>query len=490
MDIIKKPLQPKQIPDFVSFISYLQEFKQNPALCDDNRTLTYEEFCSQVLKKVKFIQLLNLPARTNIAIFSENSIEVVELFLAIPASGNIVITLPSALDKTQLAVMIEKFDIKAIFTDRKEQLQLQEKKLLVFSCMDSSEDEATLTPIAPDTPAAIFLTGGTTGELKGALHTHSSVLFAAFLSLYLYHDHYGALDGFAYKRVLLSLPLFHVMGMTDCILFTLYSGSYVYVCPDVKNSLTKIPSFKPERLILVPGMVEILLNLAETNKEYLSSVTFIITGAAPMNNDYAARAEKLGIKLALGYALSETSGALIVNFNCDVIPHASGPIIGQLKCKFVNNELWIKCPNLMLGYYKDPELNAESFEDGWFKTGDLAKLEEYKGRQYLVITGRKKNLIILSNGENVSPEELDRLLLQHKEVKDCQVKVMTVNGNEVIGAEIIPDSEVEGKEVFDKIIEDINKNLPSFKQIRTYKLRRLEFEKSYAMKKVIKRTTL
>lgn len=116
----------------------------------------------------------------------------------------------------------------------------------------------------------------------------------------------------------------------------------------------------------------------------------------------------------------------------------------------------------------------------------MAQIEEFNGLQHLVITGRLKNLIILSNGENVSPEELECLLKQYGQIKECQVKEMTLNGNKVIGAEIVPNPIVKTKDELEKIIEDVNKKLPSFKQIRTFTLRETSFERTSVMKAIRK----
>lgn len=407
-----------------------------------------------------------------------------ELFLAIPATGNVVLVLPSTLHHTQLSSIVDKFDVKVIFTDRKNELTIENNGIPVLDCLETSDEEAVLEPCSFDTPAAVFLTSGTTGKLKGALHSHGSVLYAAHNSPAHYYARYGTLKGCLDRRVVLSLPLSHVMGMVTSVLFSLYTRSLLYICTDFKKSLMKIPSFQPDWLVLVPGMVEVFLNLLETNREYYSCVRRIVCGAAEAESAWLKKAIQLGIQIFSGYGLTETAGALFSNCDFDILPDSVGPVLDDVQVCFVNRELWVKSPSLMIKYYNDPELTEQAFEDGWFKTGDLGRLEECNGKQYLIITGRLKNLIILSNGENVSPEELEELLKKYDVIKDCQVKEMALNGNKVIGAEIVPGAMLKSRKEVDEIIEDVNRNLPSFKQIRMYQLRETDFEQTSVMKTV------
>ena len=470
--------------DFVSFLSYIKQFGDNQALLDDEYAISYNELYSDVLRKVKFIESLNIQAQSTIAVFSENSIDVIELFLAVPSSGNIVLILPSDLDDSRLDSMVEEFNIRVIFTDRKGELNVDDE-VIVCDCSSAAEDEAVLTPCTKDLPAAIFLTGGTSGKLKGALHSHGSVIYAAHISIDHINAHYGSSDGYLKNKVMLMLPLFHVLGMMTCVMFSLITGCEIYVCEDTKKAIKSIPEYQPDRLVLVPEMIEILLNLAQNKKEYLTSVKYIVCGAASMDPGLADRTSEFGTKIIFGYASSETAGALTSNFDCEKYPYSVGPVLDNFKLRFVNDELWIKCPNMMLCYYNDPELTSQAFEDGWFKTGDLGKTENHHGMDYLIITGRLKNLIILGNGENVSPEELENLLNRYEEIKDCEVKEMILNGNKVLGAEIIPNGEYD-RNVYADIIAAVNKELPTYKQINTYVLRENEFEKTQAMKKIRK----
>lgn len=470
--------------DFASFLSYIKQFGDNQALLDGEYAISYNELYSEVLRKVKFIESLNIQAHSTIAVLAENSIDVIELFLAVPASENVVLILPTDLDDSKLYSMIEKFDIRVIFTDRKDKLKVLDT-VIVCDCSSIATEEAVLKPCAPNLPAAIFLTGGTSDELKGALHSHSSVVYASHIYVDHINTRYGSMDGYMKNKVILSLPLSHVLGMVTCVMFSLIAGCEIYVCADTKKAIKLIPRYQPNRLVLVPEMIEVLLSLAQNKKEYLASVDYILCGGAPMDPGLVDRASEYGTKIVFGYASSETAGALASNFDCELYPCSVGPVLDNFKLRIVDDELWIKCPNMMLGYYNDSELTSLAFEDGWFKTGDLGKTERHSDTDYLIITGRLKNLIILGNGENISPEELENLLNRYDEIRDCEVKEMILNGNKVVGVEIIPDGDNDSN-IYGHIIDEVNRELPTYKQICTYVLREKDFEKTQAMKRIRK----
>lgn len=148
----------------------------------------------------------------------------------------------------------------------------------------------------------------------------------------------------------------------------------------------------------------------------------------------------------------------------------------------MDDELWVKGSSVMLGYYKMPQETAETLEDGWLKTGDLGYVDE---ENYVYITGRKKNLIILANGENVSPEELENHLNRDERIKEILVR----DKNGVIEAEIFPDMEYAQKagisniqEELQKVIDEFNAAMPVYKRIHHLVVRDSEFVKTTAKK--------
>ena len=148
----------------------------------------------------------------------------------------------------------------------------------------------------------------------------------------------------------------------------------------------------------------------------------------------------------------------------------------------VDEEIWVRGSSVMQGYYKMPEQTAETLEDGWLKTGDLGYVDEDK---FVYITGRRKNLIILANGENVSPEELENELSRSELVKEILVR----EKDKIIEAEVFPDYEYAKKKhikdirgTLQELIDGFNKDMPVYKRIYSLIVRETEFEKTPSKK--------
>ena len=153
----------------------------------------------------------------------------------------------------------------------------------------------------------------------------------------------------------------------------------------------------------------------------------------------------------------------------------------------MDGELWLKGDNIFSGYYKDPENTKAAFsEDGWFRTGDLVRIDE---EGFLYIVGRIKNLIILANGENVSPETLEEPFYADACVRDAMVKEVELNGEKVIGIEILPQMPAfEGKPweeieaYMNALVEKVNSKLPSTHRIVKVTVRKEDFKRTGSMK--------
>ena len=184
-----------------------------------------------------------------------------------------------------------------------------------------------------------------------------------------------------------------------------------------------------------------------------------------------------------------TEGANFTSGNADVKtrPTSVGKIYAEQETKIVDGELWIRGDNLFTGYYKDEEnTKAALTEDGWMRTGDLAKFDE---DGFLYIVGRIKNLIILSNGENVSPEAVEEPFYKYDEIKDCLVSEDEMDGDKVIAIQILPQmSAFEGKswdEVeahFKQVVEEVNATLPTTHRVSKITVRKEDFKRTGSLK--------
>lgn len=457
-----------------------RDYADWPAISDKVTTYTFKELYDNVARRRDFIYAKGLKPGAKIAVMARNDLDAMELLLAIATAGYTYIMLPNALGAEALMGISRKFDLEGMFVADEFKTLTDNLPIPVWSTKATGEKEAPAAEVTKDTVAAIYFTGGTTGAPKGAVLTHGAMMRGAFNGIF----HPGKV---MHKKYICMLPLSHIFGSIRSFLGPLYAGSTVYTCTDMKAAVGDIPVVRPNVLVLVPGLVEIIFNIAKLKgKEFLGDLEIMIVGAAPVAPRLMKVAEEMGICLCAGYGLTE--GANLSFANCDTVsnPYSMGKAYPEQEYKVVNGELWLKGDNLMLEYYKDPEQTAAVFEDGWFKTGDLVEFDE---NDYIYITGRIKNLIILPNGENVSPEEIEDLFYKEELVKDCLVSEMDKNGVSVIGIEILPympalagvspeDIEKKMQEITDKI----NKELPSYKRVLKVVVRTEDFPRTGAMK--------
>ena len=208
----------------------------------------------------------------------------------------------------------------------------------------------------------------------------------------------------------------------------------------------------------------------------------IYCGGAYLNPEMIEKFRELNINLVQGYGMTECAPCISRNSEQCVKEESVGKLLPGCEAKVVDGEIWVKSSSVMLGYYKNEEATKETLVDGWLRTGDLGYVDE---DNFLYITGRKKNLIILSNGENVSPEELENRISEDPLV--AEVLVYEEDGQ--ITAEIYPNEEYAAKKRIKDVqaelsarVDAMNRALPMFKQVRRIKLRETEFEKTTSRK--------
>ncbi len=364
----------------------------------------------------------------------------------------------------------------------------------------------------------IVFTSGTMGVSKGVMLSHKNIMAVV----------YGALSLVDPGGVSFSvLPVSHTYECNCHILPGLYCGVTICFNDSLKRVVDNINLFKPNITLMVPLFLKAihrsiwqhaekngleghlrfgikLSNLLRKIGIDLRRIYFkpildrfggnlcqIICGGAPLNPDIAKGLEDVGIEVMNGYGITECAPLVAVNTPLWKKAGSVGQVIPVCRVKIDNpdiegcGEILVKGDNVMLGYYKDPEGTKASFtEDGWFRTGDLGYLDK---RNFLYITGRKKNLIVLSNGKNVQPEEIEELIL----AKLPYVKEVVVfapgspeDDQEYIAAYVYVDEEfLNTREITDykgRLNEDIkilNRGLPSYKRIAKVLISETEFEK-------------
>ena len=469
------------VPEFVTWIE--SKWADRPAISDTVNTYTYKQFCSRIARRRAYINALGLSKGAKIVIFERNSIDAVELFLAVTSAGYVAINLPSALPAPAVAGSCKRFDVEALFVREEFAPMCAGFELKVCPSTAMADEEAPVAQVDKDAPAAIFFTGGTTGAPKGAVLPHRALMRGSFNGCFAPGSQ---LSG---GRTIGMLPLSHIFGLIRSTMSVFYCGAEWFACEDMKATIGKFPQIRPTLLVLVPGICEILLGLVKMyGAPFLGGALHtIIAGAANVPPRLIAEFDKLNIKLLAGYGLTEAANLSSGNIDVARLPTSVGKLYPGQEYRIVDGELWLKGDNVFLGYYKDPVNTAAALtDDGWLRTGDLVRFDE---NGYLYIVGRIKNLIILSNGENVSPESIEEPFYKCGAMKDCLVSEMDADGQPVIGIEFYPQMPAfEGKSweeieaFFRQLVQDVNATLPSTHRIQKIVVRREDFKRTGSMK--------
>lgn len=472
----------KYIPTVKGLLDFaLTNYADLPAISDGKTTYTYKELNERVAVRRGYLKSLRFNQGDRIAVFAPNTIDAMELYLAIVTGGYISVMLPSQLDNISLMGLCKKFGVSAVFYDKSLEQAVKASGIRAYDIEYSEATPAPAAEVTKETICSICLTGGTTGVPKGAVMTHGAIMRGAFNGCFIS-------GGVLYQRYIAILPLSHIFGLVKGFLSSIYTGGLTFECREIKQAFGLIPVLKPTTLVLVPGMAEIIVNLTRLKgRAYSESIKTMVIGAAPVPPKLMKAIYDLNIQVLAGYGLTEGANLTAGNKNVMSNPDSMGMIYPEQQYKVVDGELRIKGDNLMNGYWGDEDATKIVFdEDGWLRTGDLVKVDD---DDYIYIVGRIKNLIILPNGENVSPEELEEIFYKSEFVKDCLVKEEDINGKKVIGIEILPDqSAIEKSDekdvnvLFRHLVTKINKTLPSYKQISKISIRKEDFKRTNAMK--------
>ena len=473
------------LPTMGEFVDWFtKEYADSPAISDQVNTISYKELGERVARRRAFLNGLGLPKGSHIAIFDKNSQDAIEMFLAVTSAGYVAMNFPAGLPEPAVIGSCAKFDVAAIMV-RDEFMPLTAKLQGVKVCPVSSiaDTQAPSAEIDPDTPAAIFFTGGTTGTPKGAVLNHRALMRGNYNTIFKPGKVIGV------HRYIAMLPLSHVFGLIAGTMGCFYTGNLIFTCEDMKATIGKLPVIKPTLLVIVPGICDILAGLCKMyGPQFLGgSLRLIISGAANVPPRLVDIFTKLGVEFCFGYGLTETANLTSANADAVTHPTSIGKIYPGQETKVVDGELWVKGDNVFSGYYKDPEKTAEAFTpDGWFRTGDLVRFDD---EGFLYITGRIKNLIILANGENISPESLEEPFYADPCVRDAMVKEDELNGHKVIAVEILPFMPAfDGKTpeeiaaYMNALVDKINSTLPSTHRILKVTVRKEDFKRTGSMK--------
>ena len=486
-------------------------------------------------KKINYTELVN-----NVKYFSENVVtaekddfglilmenrpEWIYTYFALWDRKAVPIALDSTSNGKEILYVLEdsgpKFIICSDETEKnvKEAVSMYDKGQVTIINVDShSIDETKMDIIKKgdfelenpegDSIATMLYTSGTTGFPKGVMLTFNNLS--------------SELEGLEKKnllepsdQILALLPFHHVLPLTATVLIILkYQASIVFVkkiaskeilealdknnvtalvgvprvfklfydgikqqidskfiTRTIYKLMTKIKSFKIRRKVFV-----------KVHEKFGGELTFIVSGGAKLDPEIGEFYETLGIYVQEGYGLTETSPVIAVNTRKERKIGTVGKKLDNIEAKIVDEELWVKGPIVMKGYYNKPEKTAEVItEDGWFKTGDLASIDD---EGYITIRGRRNSMIVLSNGKNIDPEKLENKVIEKSK---RLIKELGVFGhNDKLVAIIVPDlleCRKQGitniKAYIKNIVEDYNLTVHNYEKILDYKLYEEELPKT------------
>ena len=371
--------------------------------------------------------------------------------------------------------------------------------------------------------SALLFTSGTTGTAKGVMLSHKNLTAAANASvLSMSYD--------MNNTFVSILPPHHSYEITCGEMAIQMLGAEILINDSLKHIMKNFAWYKPNALMLVPLIVETMHKkiwdevkkrkmekklkfamglsnfllffgidmrqklFAQVTGAFGGNLKSIVCGGAPLSPQIIKDFYAFGITVLEGYGITECAPLVAVNSPGKVRFHSVGQPVKGCRVRIdkqdesdETGEICVKGDNVMMGYFKDPEATKEAFtEDGWFKTGDIGYIDK---DGYIFITGRKKNVIILSNGKNVFPEELEEHIAPVPEILEAVVTVRETNGEPVLTAICVPNpdlvTETDDERVYAIMkskIDEINKTLPSYKKMLRVEVRREPFERNTAKK--------
>ena len=516
----------------------------------DYKSNTYSQFCDMINGISKGFTAAGIGGK-RIAIIGETSVEWVATYLSILASGGVVIPMDKELEVSAIEGFLETAEAEAIVYSKSFNAKLApiadshptikkliamdsevaetEKIISLAKLIENGKDtEFNVTERPTDELAVMLFTSGTTGTSKCVMLCERNVWSTVNAAC-------ATVEFFPDDTIVSVLPLHHTYELA-CMLSGLNYGMTIGINDSLRHIMKNFAEFKPTGLVLVPLFVNTMYNriieTAKKNGKYgllkvmtkvsnglrhigidLRRVFFkdvlaafggnirkIVSGGAPLNPEMMKAFDSFGITIAEGYGITECSPLISVNPYYALKSGSVGPAVPSCTVRiaatvkndkgFDEGEIQVKGDNVMLGYYKNDEENAKAFtEDGWYRTGDIGYMD---GDGYIYITGRLKSVIVLENGKNVFPEEIEEYLEKIEEIGEVVVVGRKAEDGETIKltAIVYPKPEIYGEnidtekayaDIHAKIL-DLNRRLPSFKVIKTLEIRTEPFEKTTSRK--------
>ena len=537
--------------NFSSNIAY--KYKKDPSSKEPEYI---EKTYKDVVKDIKYLAtgLLNMKLEgKKIALVGNNRYEWCISYLAITSGNMIVVPLDKALPDNEIESLINRSGAEAVIFDKKFadimiKIKKENNKLKELICMDNINNDEIKKyedilkegkkaikqgnkkyekiKINENKPSIMLFTSGTTNIPKAVLLSQKNICsnisaIATWVKIY------------ETDTLLSFLPIHHTFECTITFLYGLYSGATVAFCDGLKHIQKNLAEYKVSIFVAVPLVLETMYKkiqhaIKEKGKTKLintmtkisnallkckidirrkifkevldnfgGNLRVVFYGAAPMNKETIIGYNNLGIDLIQGYGLTETSPVISAETDKEKRPGSVGLVLPNLEAKIENpdnegiGEITVKGPSVMLGYYENEEETKKVLKNGWFSTGDFGYIDD---DGFLYVTGRKKDIIVLKNGKNVYPQEIEFLInkipyvveslvySREKDNTDTMLCAKIVYDEERIKNLLGEKTEKEYKEIIWNEIKEINKNLPVFKHIKNIKITKEPLAKTTTQK--------
>ena len=492
----------KRLPDTALF-AWTDEQSGN------TEQVTSEEFWEDMLNLGTWLFRNDYRDKTFVMV-GDTSYNWVLLYLALTCGGNVVVPVYKNLTEAALHELATHCDCNVIVYsgEYEDTAKACAEKIhcpvllldTLEECVSSGKlyrDEGDLSyenyKLDPDKVSVIVYTSGTTGISKGVMLSQRNMAVNTAATCRL-SDFRGS--------SLHAIPMHHIFGISLVLLMTVISGETVYLNLSLRNLFTDMERAKPRLFICVPLLMNYLYTFLTQETAKLGSrdkalekvggkLKIVLCGGAALDVKIVESLKDFGIVALEGYGITEC--APVISAERDVFHKTGsvGTVIDICEVKIDepdaggNGEVLVKGPNVMLGYYKMEQETKEVMAGGWFHTGDIGRFDE---DGLLYITGRKKNLIILSNGENVSPEELEAKLQKLPMIEE----VIVYGKDEMILAQAYLNQDYVAEHgncesELKRAVEEINLSMPIYKRIEKVIIRDKPFERTSSTKKIIRR---
>ncbi|MGL5376758.1 MAG: AMP-binding protein [Cetobacterium sp.] len=489
---------------------------------DFNKTAIFYEGIEYSYKQLisgakEYASMTDLQKEENAVIFMENRPELLYSFLGIWDKKGTCVCLDAASKLSEFQYFIEDCRPKYIFASNNtyeiakeaiENLKIDTKILNVDKIdLSNANKEGVIYSPDKEAVALILYTSGTTGNPKGVMLTFDNILVnVEGLKEY---NMYKATD-----RVLALLPMHHIFPLLGSGIIPLQQGATIAFLKELSSQsmIQALNDYKITIMIGVPRLWEMLhkkiMEKVNSNKVvktlfktcekidnkniskkifkkvhagFGGNIRFFVSGGSKLNPEISRDFKTLGIDICEGYGLTETAPMISFTPMNKVIPGSAGKILSGVEVKIAEDgEILSKGRNLMKGYYNKPEATSEVIDtDGWFHTGDLGELKN----GYLYVTGRKKEMIVLSNGKNINPIEIEQWFMSNTDLIE---EMVVIEYNKLLTAVIYPNfTKVKEKKITNiaetlknDVIDKYNLKAPNYKKILDFKIVQQELPKT------------